>query len=74
VEKNGAWAIANGTVVGFTPLPYITPGSGWSVAGGADLNADGYDDVLLKNVNGENGAWAVFNGSVFGFTPLPFTA
>lgn len=43
------------------------------MAGSADLNSDGTDEILLSNPNGGNGAWVFSGGAVTGFLPLPYT-
>jgi Domain of unknown function (DUF4347) len=73
----GLWMVGNiaNNVVGITfkALPYIDSSFDWYIAGVADINGNGTDDIILSSDNGANGAWLVNNGAVTRFVNLPFT-
>jgi hypothetical protein len=70
-NSNLAYITTGGTILA-TTLNVQGGNSGiWTIIDGADLNKDGYDDVLLANSTGQTGAWTMSNGSVVAYTPLP---
>jgi hypothetical protein len=65
--------MANGAVGSWIGLPAI--GGGWQIVGSAELNNNGFTDILLSNtITGENGAWNLVNGAVVGWIGLPTIA
>ncbi len=67
----GVWLMDGTTVVDFlqfNPVPDLQ----WSIAGVADFNADGNQDLLWRRTTGENGIWLLDSGgAVVSVAALP---
>jgi hypothetical protein len=66
-----AWLMNGTTVTAISPLsPGGLPDLAWKVAGAADINADGHQDLIWRHTNGSLAAWLMNELTLKAVAPL----
>jgi hypothetical protein len=69
--RTAVWYLAGTTFIQAVQLrDGVSAGAGWRVVGTADLNDDGYPDVLWQHTDGRVAVWNLVNGNFVNGTTL----